>query len=133
MGFTMKTMFGLLTGILLILVFTGCGLWGDEIMPRGVFGIWETDDAKYRDCYLELDGHSLIFYNSESDIDVGFIKKTEITRESDRLLIEITYSDKLRHEFFLPIFFSETADGPVIRFKNQPEIKWVKREKPVDF
>ena len=124
--------FSILVAVTWILILAGCSLWEDKTLPEGVYGIWETDNPRYKEAYLEITKAHIAFHTIEGDANLNRITNIETESEPEsapeHTLIHISYEDRDGLEYLLSFYYSETSDGPVIRFKNQKEMDWTKRK-----
>ncbi|MEE8300090.1 MAG: hypothetical protein V3R28_02150 [Desulfatiglandales bacterium] len=124
-------------GILLALVIFS-SLFGfqcekSKTVPDELVGVWETSEPKYKDCYLELTEDLIIFAN-EAHLEkrsVNRVSKIEKTDRGKQVLytfsFEVYYEDKKGQKGRFS-FYYDPSEGGAIRFKNQLEIKWRKRD-----
>lgn len=114
--------------ITIVTVFLGCQVFRDKTIPEELIGLWETSEPRYEDCTFELKDEMIIFNNYPEYTNINYITDIEKSPEKDRVLYHIHYEDQEGQEFKLSLFYDKTADVGVIRFKNQKEIIWTKRE-----
>ncbi len=120
------------TIIMIILVFfvlLGCQANVNRDVPDAIVGVWDTSDSRYVDRSFEITKNSIICEQGGGYFDfVSFpIKKKKKTTRNATTLYTVTYfnSEGLKYEFS---FYYTLANGGVIRFKNQKNLVWKKRD-----
>jgi hypothetical protein len=88
-----------------------------------------TDDPKYVDHPFEIKKDTLIFEQGLGffDFDVFPIGNLEKMDEDGNTLYIIHYLLPAGRKFEFSFYYAAT-EGGVIRFKNQPEMKWTKKK-----
>jgi hypothetical protein len=97
--------------------------------PEKLIGVWVTDNPVYHDHPFEIKKKSVIFEQGQGYFDfhvypIAGVKKTK-TEEGVLYTIYYTIPSGRNFEF---AFYYTAANGGEIRFKNQPEMVWTKRE-----
>jgi len=114
---------------IILAVLGGYNCKKETIVTDELLGVWETSDLKYKGCYFEITKNEIIFKDIEGE--VNFYKITEIEAEQnlDEKFITyiIKYVDLEGLPFELPVLYFP-GEGSTIRFMNQTNIKWKKRE-----
>ena len=113
---------------LFFFIVTACTSGGDGTFHEGMFGVWETEELRYQNCYMEIQEEKIIFYNSEQGVDLYRISGIEPIPKDNRTLYHIRYKDNEGLEYLLSLFFIHTAKGDYIQFQNQMEFQWSKRK-----
>lgn len=113
---------------IIVTSFLGCQIWKDKTVPEELVGVWETSAPRYKNCFFELKGEMITFNKGLDYINVNLITDIEKSPEQEGILYDIHYEDEEGQEYKLSLFYFKTPDGGVIRFKNQKEIKWTRRE-----
>jgi len=113
---------------IIVTAFLGCQILKDKTIPEELIGVWETSEPRYKDCSFELKDETIIFNNGPDYTNINFITDIEKLPEKDRVLYHIHYEDREGLEYMLSLFYFKASNGGVIRFKNQKEITWTKRE-----
>jgi len=114
-------------GFLLIAVIA-CFDDGKSRMHDGMYGLWETKEPRYANCYMEIQKDRIIFYNSEQGVDLYHISGIESIPKGIRTLYHIRYKDNNGLEYLLSLFFMHTAKGDFIQFQNQMKFQWSKKK-----
>jgi len=99
--------------------------------PENLIGKWTTAEPRYKDRFLELTKITFTYGLGGDKIDVYFISSMEKNLEGNNILYTINYKSTDGLEFTRS-FYYESANGGVIKFKNQKNIEWTK-EKDADF
>jgi hypothetical protein len=96
-------------------------------LPENLMGKWTTSEPKYINRFLELTKTGLTYGLGENQENVYIISSVEKGVESNNILYTINYKDTNGSEFTRS-FYYESANGGVIKFKNQENIEWTKEE-----
>ena len=113
---------------ILILLF-GVQCQKEFTVPEELIGVWVTDDPKYVDHPFEIKKETLIFEQGQGylDFDVFPIVGLEKTAADGSTLYIIHYVLPAGKKFEFSFYYA-ASEGGVIRFKNQPEMKWTKKK-----
>ena len=113
----------------ILIVFFGAQCQKEFTVPEELIGVWVTDDPKYADHPFEIKKETLIFEQGQGylDFDVFPIVNLEKTDADGNTLYIIHYVLPAGKKFDFSFYYA-SAEGGVIRFKNQPEMKWTKKK-----
>ena len=113
----------------ILIVFFGAQCQKEFTVPEELIGVWVTDDPKYADHPFEIKKETLIFEQGQGylDFDVFPIVGLEETDAGGNTLYVIHYVLPAGNKFEFSFYYA-SAEGGVIRFKNQPEMKWTKKK-----
>ena len=113
----------------ILIVFFGAQCQKEFTVPEELIGVWVTDDPKYADHPFEIKKETLIFEQGQGylDFDVFPIANLEKTDADGNTLYIIHYVLPAGKKFEFSFYYA-SAEGGVIRFKNQPEMKWTKKK-----
>ena len=113
----------------ILIVFFGAQCQKEFTVPEELIGVWVTDDPKYADHPFEIKKETLIFEQGQGylDFDVFPIVNLEKTDADGNTLYIIHYVLPAGRKFEFSFYYA-SAEGGVIRFKNQPEMKWTKKK-----
>ena len=97
-------------------------------VPEELIGVWVTKNPLYSDRPFEIKKNTIVFEQGLGYLDfdvfpIAGVKKTEDEGQTSYTIYYTTASGK-KFEFS---FYYSAENGGIIRFKNQPEIKWTKR------
>src|SRR5262249_44060321 len=112
--------------IIVSLIVLAAWIWRapDRHIPDELLGEWRTTDPNYADRWFEIDPVCISFVTGRGSVSTGFIKTVQAVPEGSRILYSISYSvDGTLNQV---AFYYEAAHDPVIRFKNQEKIIWIK-------
>jgi hypothetical protein len=125
----MKKSKGIVLVFTIIFFFFGCQSKESRIVPGELRGIWRTSVQKYMDCYFELTEDQIIFSNENflDEMQINYISNIEKIIPGKRILYTINYVDHDDSEYELSFYYDPSRG--IIRFKNQPQIKWRKIKK----
>jgi len=120
---------------ILIIVFIILTLLGgysckkELIVADELLGVWVTSDPKYKGCYFEVTEDEIVIKDIEEDVNFFKISKIEAEQDPDEDFITyiITHADLEGRPLELSVLYFPGEEG-TIRFKNQPNIVWVKSE-----
>ena len=126
MGTRSKTSLILLAALVLMF-----GVQCQELLtvPEELIGVWVTKDPKYSNYPFEIKENTVIFEQGLGYLDfdvypIAGVKKTE----SEGQTLYIIYYALPSGKIFEFSFYYSAANGGIIRFKNQPQMKWTKRK-----
>jgi hypothetical protein len=120
--------------LILALFLSGCSSWKEEPFPQDLIGRWETDEPRYDGCSFEITKNQIIFSNiHENYIDINTIKGIEKTVEDDKILYHIDYENNEGLEYKFSLVYMNKGGRDVIHYKNQKEVKWVKKDELIEF
>jgi hypothetical protein len=95
-------------------------------VPPELTGLWATTTPKYKDRNLEITPEFIIFWTGPRSATPHRItrvnKRWDEAKKSD--LFEIEYSEQSERSTLRLHFIA--APEPVITFRNQPEIRWLR-------
>lgn len=124
----MRPKAGLVLLATLVLMF---GVQCQELLavPEELIGVWVTKDPNYIDRSFEIKKNTVIFEQGLGylDFDVYPIEGVTKTESEGKTLYVIYYTIPSGKKFEFSFYYS-AANGGIIRFKNQPEMKWTKRK-----
>lgn len=93
-------------------------------MPVEVRGIWRTDNAKYRDRYLDLDEHFLVFGTGEDEHpNVQRIERIDSLAGARGTLYTVYAKDIEASELKLTFEYT-TVNGGEVRLTNPRNVVW---------
>ncbi|MGD8687876.1 MAG: hypothetical protein PVH15_13975 [Syntrophobacterales bacterium] len=113
----------------ILILFFGAQCQKEFTVPDELIGVWVTEDPKYADHPFEIKKETLIFEQGQGylDFDVFPIVGLEKTDTDGDTLYIIYYVLPAGKKFEFSFYYA-SAEGGVIRFKNQPEMKWTKKK-----
>lgn len=124
---------GILLALAMFAAIFGSQCEKSKTVPGELIGVWRTSAPKYADCYLELTEDLIIFAN-EAHLDKKDVNRISGIKRTDRgkevlytFSYEVYFEGKKGQECKLS-FYYEPSEGGAIRFKNQPKMKWIKRD-----
>lgn len=98
-------------------------------VPEELIGVWVTKDPRYFNFPFEIKKNTVIFEQGLGYLDfdvypIAGVKKTELEGQT-LYIIYYTLPSGKKFEFS---FYYSAANGGEIRFKNQPEMVWSKKQ-----
>ena len=113
----------------ILILFFGAQCQKEFTVLEELIGVWVTDDQKYLDHPFEIKRDTLIFEQGLGyfEFDVFPIVDLEKTDADGNTLYIIHYVLPAGRKFEFSFYYT-AAEGGVIRFKNQPEMKWTKKK-----
>ena len=122
-----RTSLALLFAMLALIFGVQCG----QIftVPEELIGVWETKDPNYSDRPFEIKENTVIFEQGLGylDFDVYPIVGVKKTESEGQTLYIIYYTIPSGRKFEFSFYYSAANRGE-IRFKNQPEMLWTKKQ-----
>ncbi|MFO7914468.1 MAG: hypothetical protein R6U43_02110 [Candidatus Krumholzibacteriales bacterium] len=116
------------TAALLLIFLVGCGGGGGSSeVPDKLIGRWETDNPRYKGCFLELEKNSVTFVPGEGRVSVNSLKKIELSREEGSQLYTLFYTGGADRNGTLKLYY-ESSGGGVIRLKSRKQIEWTRKD-----
>ena len=111
----------------ILILFFGAQCQKEFTVPEELIGVWVTDDPRYVNHPFEIKKDTLIFEQGLGffDFDVFPIGNLEKIDKDGNTLYIIHYLLPAGRKFEFSFYYAST-EGGVIRFKNQPEMKWTK-------
>ena len=113
----------------ILILFFGTQCQKEFSVPEELIGIWVTDDPKYVNHPFEIKKGTLIFEQGLGYLDFAVFPIVNVEKSDtgvDTLYI-IYYLIPAGRKFEFSFYYTPT-EGGVIRFKNQPEMKWTKKK-----
>jgi hypothetical protein len=98
-------------------------------VPEELIGVWVTKDPNYFDRPFEIKENTVIFEQGLGylDFDVYPIVGVKKAESEGQTLYIIYYTIPSGRKFEFSFYYS-AANGGEIRFKNQPEMLWTKKQ-----
>jgi hypothetical protein len=121
--------FTILTILVIATALFGCQKWKDKTVPKELLGVWVTTEQRYAGCTFQVTDKMIIFSNDSLDYTaINHVTGIEKTIEEGQTLYYIDYKDSEGLECRLSLFHSKALNRDVVRFKNETQIKWTKKE-----
>ena len=100
----------------------------NSTVPEKLLGVWKTSHSKYADRFIEIKKDVIIFGQGGEKIELHALADIHETWEGKSILYTISH---LNHEGqrYTFAFYYDPTDGGTIRFKNQPDIIWIKEKR----
>ena len=120
-----------LKGFVLCVVVTalfGCQILADKTVPEELVGEWETSAPRYMDSTFVLKDEMIIFTNGLDYINVNSITDIKQSPDKDKTLYDIYFKNKEGLKYQRSFYYFKGQNGGMIRFKNQMDVKWTKKE-----
>lgn len=111
--------------VTILMLLLGCQSRKPTAVPDELVGVWKTLNPQYADRSFEITKTSIIFNTGDGQIDSYPIAAAEQAREGKALLYTILYLSETRQEYRF-IFYFESSNAGVIRWKNKRDIEWAK-------
>lgn len=110
------------------LAFPGCQQSDLNHPPDHLLGVWRTDAQPYADDSMEIRSDQVLFGTGNETARVYTIAAVREGVEKGRVLYSIVYHgpDLERQEL---TFYYQAADGGVITFKYQSQLRWTKKRR----
>lgn len=96
-------------------------------LPVALLGVWETDNPKYSDRFLEFRSDRTVrFGQGESGVEVSPITGVQIDRDGEILIVRIEHLNQVGDTYTLALSYEPTR-ADELRFVNQPLVVWRRR------
>jgi hypothetical protein len=99
----------------------------DEDLSESLIGRWTTSEPRYKDRFFELSKETITYGLGEDKTDVHVISSIEISVQDNKTLYTINYHNLDGLEFTRSFYYFP-SNGGVITFKNQEDVKWIKKK-----
>lgn len=109
--------------VLAALCASHCGK--NATVPDELVGVWRTSASQYRDGFFELKKEMVIFGTGRGKTSINSILRVESSHQDNEVLYTILYESREGQEYKWSFYYL-SANGGVIRFKNQPQIEWTR-------
>ncbi|MBW2490544.1 MAG: hypothetical protein JRE65_05290 [Deltaproteobacteria bacterium] len=96
-------------------------------IPENLIGKWTTSEPRYEDRFFEIKKETIVYGLGGDKQDVYFVSNLETRLQGNQILYTLSCKDTDGLKFTRS-FFYELINGGVIRFKNQKNIKWMKKK-----
>jgi len=114
--------------VVLLIFFLGCGEGGGiSEVPDKLIGRWETEDQKYKGCFLYLEKSSVTFVSSEGVANINSLKNIELSSEEGTQLYTLYYTSGDNRGCAMKLYY-ERSDNGVIRLKSRKQIEWTRKD-----
>jgi hypothetical protein len=114
--------------IICLMVLSLCQCGRKTPVPDDLIGVWETTAPTYEDCFLEIKANEIIFGSGEKKFDTYPITKIKMEKDlkEQKTLYIICYKNITGQEYKFSFYYDPANQG-TIRFKNQKEMVWTKK------
>lgn len=112
-----------------VILVAAVAFWGcskSEPLPHYMIGRWESENARYENCFVLIDETSIIFGRDAIPTLEGVITDVTPGKAKAGRHIIIEYEDQNTSSFKLEIFYDEAEPGR-FWFVNQPDVVWERR------
>jgi len=99
----------------------------DEDLSESLIGRWTTSEPRYEDRFFELSKEKITYGLGEDKIDVNVISSIDKSVKDNNTLYTINYHNLEGLEYTRSFYYSP-SNGGVITFKNQMDVKWIKKK-----
>ncbi len=113
--------------ILFMFLFFGFQCGKSQTAPDHLIGVWKTTDTRYADRPFEIRKEEIIFHTGGNNFDTYRIHKIEVESASKKEgNLYVIHYKILEGKVYKFSFYYNPAGNGTIRYKNQPEMVWVK-------
>lgn len=96
-------------------------------MPSEILGKWHTSSApRYYNFTIEITKDHIVFHNGPNIRDVHSISRITSVQEDGKRLHKLYFKNSKGEKSHLFLYFLKEQEEPVLRFKNQENIKWTR-------
>jgi hypothetical protein len=114
-----------------VILMTLCAACNSAKLPHELLGIWRTDVPAYKGKFMKLDEKYLVLGVGDEKVVPRKIEEVSYTTEGKEKLYTVKTNEKDEGEYTISFYFNP-AEGGTIRFKNQPQLQWKKRDIEVE-
>ncbi len=98
-------------------------------VPRDLIGVWRTTTEPYADRSFEINADEVLFGTGEGGLDTYRITKIKTEKDPrEQATLYILCYKTIEGQEYKFSFYYDPANHGTIRFKNQPEMVWIKDE-----
>ena len=121
--------FKIISILIIVIVLSGCQKWKDKTVPKELLGVWVTTGERYAGCSFEVTESMVIFNNNNlSYTAMNHVTGIEKAIEEGHTIYLIDYKDSEDLEGRLSLVYNRTRKRGMVRFKNEMEVVWTKKE-----
>ena len=124
----MKSKSLLLTALAFLLLCAGCN---NAKLPDRLIGIWRTDNPSYKGRFMKFDPKFVVLGVGDEKVVPRKVMEITTAVEGKETLYTLKTNEKDEGEYTFSFYYSP-ADGGTIRFKNQAQLVWHKRDIEVE-
>ncbi len=124
---TKRTIEALAIFVLLVV----CGACNSTKLPSELIGVWRTDAPAYKGRFMKCDPKYIVLGIGDEKVVPRKVEEITKTTEGKETLYTLKTDEKDEGEYTFSFYYSPD-DGGTIRFKNQPELVWHKRDIEVE-
>lgn len=120
--------FQLLAALMLLALSVGCN---STKLPEQLIGVWRTENVAYKGKFMKCDPKYVVLGIGDEKVVPRKVVEITSTVEGRETLYTLKTDEKDEGEYSFSFYYS-ADDGGTIRFKNQPQLVWHKREIEVE-
>ena len=113
-----------LAAVAILLMCAGCNT---AKLPDELIGIWRTDAPGYKDKFMKCDPKFVVLGVGDAKVVPRRVTEIKKEYENNETLYTLKTDEKDEGEYTFAFYYSP-VEGGTIRFKNQPQLIWHKRE-----
>ena len=119
---------GLMAAFVLLILTVGCN---SAKMPEQLQGIWRTDNPAYKGKFMKCDPKYVVLGVGDEKVVPRKVVEITSAAEGKETLYTLKTDEREEGEYTFSFYYSP-EDGGTIRFKNQPQLIWHKRDIEVE-
>ncbi len=100
-------------------------------VPNELQGIWRTDNPDYKGKFIKFDQKYVVLGIGDEKVVPRKVEEITTSTEGKEKLYTLKTNEKDEGEYSFSFYFNP-AEGGTIRFKNQPQLQWKKRDIEVE-
>ena len=117
---------GVLIPLVLLALTLARGADERQYLPDSLLGVWETSDAHYADCYMEITPATVLFGNTEKGYLMYFVSSIEESRQGPNTTYVVHYTDLDGVKYQMSIVH-RTTPQEMLFFSHQAGVVWTRR------
>lgn len=103
-----------------------CGDDGGEGFKARLLGTWVSEHPRYEGCQMLIDAERMVFQAANGALTTYAVSHIHYHNEDQRHLLQLDMTEKGEPAFTMSFYIETGLEGDVLRFKNQPDVLWVR-------
>ena len=117
-----------LAAVALLVLMVGCN---SAKLPEPLIGIWRTENPAYKGKFMKCDPKYVVLGIGDEKVVPRKVVEITSSVEGKETFYTLKTNEKDEGEYSFSFYYSP-EDGGTIRFKNQPQLVWHKRDIEVE-
>jgi hypothetical protein len=117
---------GVLVPLVLLVITLARGAGEKKAIPDYLQGVWQSSDAHYADCSMEITPATVQFGNAQRGYLLYFVSSVELVPDAGQTSYIIHYTDLDGLKYQMSLRYNARPQ-PTLNFRNQPGVQWTRR------